>query len=113
MHKYSGHEASLFLFTFKGETSIPTQQAVSPPAEGQSSTASDAQSAGGPPPPPKDVMEALQQRLDKYQSATDQAKKEGNSSKARRMARIVKVRRIIGIAKFYKKTTFITNKIGN
>ena len=44
-----------------------------------------------PPPPPKDVAEALQQRLDKYQSATDQAKKEGNSSKARRMGRIVKV----------------------
>ncbi|XP_073257066.1 coiled-coil and C2 domain-containing protein 1-like isoform X1 [Porites lutea] len=73
-----------------GETPIPTQQAVPPQAEGQSSTASEAQSAGGPPPPPKDVMEALQQRLEKYQSATDQAKKEGNSSKARRMGRIVK-----------------------
>lgn len=91
------------MFTFQGETPIPTQQAVPPPAEGQASTASEAQSAGGPPPLPKDVMEALQQRLDKYQSATDQAKKEGNSSKARRMGRIVKVRRIIRIAKFYKK----------
>lgn len=48
-------------------------------------------------------MEALQQRLDKYQSATDQAKKEGNSSKARRMGRIVKVRRIIGICKILQK----------
>jgi len=55
-------------------------------------------------------MEALQQRLDKYQSATDQAKKEGNSSKARRMGRIVKVRRIIGIAKFYKKQPLLQTK---
>lgn len=45
----------------------------------------------GPPPPPKDIMEALQQRLAKYQAGVDQAKKEENSSKARRMGRIVKV----------------------
>ena len=48
-------------------------------------------------------MEALQQRLDKYQSATDQAKKEGNSSKARRMGRIVKVRRINRNCKILQK----------
>ncbi|XP_070555638.1 coiled-coil and C2 domain-containing protein 1-like isoform X2 [Ptychodera flava] len=39
---------------------------------------------------PKTAMEALQQRLEKYQSAEESAKKEENSSKARRMGRIVK-----------------------
>lgn len=70
-----------------------------PPADAQPSNASAAASGGEveapksleSPPPPKDVAEALQQRLEKYQSAMDQAKKEGNSSKARRMGRIVKV----------------------
>lgn len=36
-------------------------------------------------------MEALQQRLNKYKESADQAKTEGNGSKARRMGRIVKV----------------------
>ena len=36
-------------------------------------------------------MEALKQRLEKYRSAASKAKEEGNSSKARRMGRIVKV----------------------
>ena len=40
---------------------------------------------------PKDIAEALQQRLAKYQSGMDEAKKDGNSGKARRMGRIVKV----------------------
>lgn len=42
------------------------------------------------PPPPKTVLEALQQRLEKYKSAAEQAQQEGNGSKARRMGRIQK-----------------------
>uniref|UniRef100_A0A4W3GQU9 Coiled-coil and C2 domain-containing protein 1B n=1 Tax=Callorhinchus milii TaxID=7868 RepID=A0A4W3GQU9_CALMI len=42
------------------------------------------------PPPPRDVMEALQQRMDKYKSAAAQAKGEGNDRKARMHERIVK-----------------------
>ena len=41
-------------------------------------------------PIPKSPQEALEQRLSKYQSGVEGAKKEGNSSKARRMGRIVK-----------------------
>ena len=37
------------------------------------------------------LMEALEQRLDKYKTSSQQAKDEGNGSKARRMGRIVKV----------------------
>jgi uncharacterized membrane protein (DUF106 family) len=37
------------------------------------------------------TLEALQQRLDKYKSSHAEAKEENNSSKARRMNRIVKV----------------------
>lgn len=37
------------------------------------------------------VMEALQQRLDKFRSTALSAKEEGNSSKARRLDRIVQV----------------------
>lgn len=87
----------------KGETPPASQQSVHPPADTQPSTSAAAESGGEnsapknlePPPPPKDVAEALQQRLEKYQQATDQAKQEGNSSKARRMGRIVKVRCIL------------------
>lgn len=43
-----------------------------------------------PPSPPKTIMEALTQRLVKYQSQEAHAKEEGNSSKVRRMGRIVK-----------------------
>ncbi|GLG98933.1 Uncharacterized protein GBIM_05497 [Gryllus bimaculatus] len=42
------------------------------------------------PPPPTTVLEALEQRLIKYKSAEQAAKEEGNSSKVRRMGRIVK-----------------------
>lgn len=42
------------------------------------------------PPPPKTIMEALTQRLVKYQSQEAHAKEEGNSGKVRRMGRIVK-----------------------
>ena len=40
---------------------------------------------------PQSVMEALTQRLEKYKSSEDSAKAAGESSKARRMGRIVKV----------------------
>lgn len=43
------------------------------------------------PEPPKTTLEALTQRLNKYQNAAQQAKEEGNSSKSRRMGRIAKV----------------------
>ncbi|GAB6028780.1 hypothetical protein CHUAL_004595 [Chamberlinius hualienensis] len=43
-----------------------------------------------PPPPPVNILEALQQRLQKYQSAVEEANSSENSSKARRMGRIVK-----------------------
>ncbi|XP_052776019.1 coiled-coil and C2 domain-containing protein 1-like isoform X2 [Mya arenaria] len=42
------------------------------------------------PDPPKSTMDALSQRLDKYKTAEQQAKEEGNGSKARRMGRITK-----------------------
>ncbi|KAJ9592539.1 hypothetical protein L9F63_015812, partial [Diploptera punctata] len=42
------------------------------------------------PPAPTTVMEALEQRLNKYRSTEQAARDEGNSSKARRMGRIVK-----------------------
>ena len=76
-----------------------SQQSVAPPVETPQNTAAKEESGGEgsaaknlePPPPPKDVAEALQQRLEKYKHAESQAKQEGNSSKARRMGRIVKV----------------------
>lgn len=42
------------------------------------------------PPAPSSVLEALQQRLEKYKSAAEEAQREGNTSKARRMGRIQK-----------------------
>ena len=41
-------------------------------------------------PEPRTTLEALEQRLAKYQSSMQQAQDEGNSSKARRLGRIVK-----------------------
>ena len=41
-------------------------------------------------PVPKSAEEALEQRLSKYRSGVESAKKKGNGSKARRMGRIVK-----------------------
>ncbi|XP_067032370.1 coiled-coil and C2 domain-containing protein 1-like isoform X2 [Acropora muricata] len=91
-----------------GEISTSTEQSTAAPAEPQQGTSSGDGSGQGtssgdgsggessapknlePPPPPKDVAEALQQRLAKYQSGMDEAKKDGNSGKARRMGRIVK-----------------------
>lgn len=76
-----------------------SQESVAPPAEATKNSAGKGEAGGEsssakslePPPPPKNVAEALQQRLEKYQQAENQAKQEGNSSKARRMGRIVKV----------------------
>lgn len=42
------------------------------------------------PPQPRTALEALQQRLAKYKSSMEQAQGENNSSKVRRMGRIVK-----------------------
>ena len=44
----------------------------------------------GAPPAPATIKEALTQRLNKYKSEESKAKEAGNSSKARRMGRIVK-----------------------
>lgn len=44
----------------------------------------------GAPPPAKSIMEALEQRLMKYKSEVEKANAASNSSKARRMGRIVK-----------------------
>ncbi|XP_051898018.1 coiled-coil and C2 domain-containing protein 1A isoform X2 [Pristis pectinata] len=71
------------------------QQSTPPPSHVPAPSvpvASPAQSvtASAIPPPPKDVMEALQQRMDKYKLAAAQAKSAGNDRKARMHERIVK-----------------------
>ena len=71
--------------------SQPSPAITQPPASANVSTPSQASSNSGPPPAPKTVLEALEQRLEKYQSGVQDAQKEGNSGKARRMNRIVKV----------------------
>ncbi|XP_018109208.1 coiled-coil and C2 domain-containing protein 1A isoform X2 [Xenopus laevis] len=43
-----------------------------------------------PPPAPRDTLEALQQRMDRYRSASEQAKSNGDDRKARMHERIVK-----------------------
>lgn len=85
-------------------TAAPAAQPSVPTAEASNQAAAD----GGPmpsyidenvvddpalfggPPPPATVMEALQQRLDKYKSTFNEAKEQGNDRKARRLERIVK-----------------------
>lgn len=74
------------------QSGSPTQE----PQPGPSGMSTSQEKDEGPPPPPKDVLDALQQRLHKYQQASDKAKEEGNSSKARRMGRIVKVQKSCG-----------------
>ncbi|XP_048346528.1 coiled-coil and C2 domain-containing protein 1A isoform X2 [Sphaerodactylus townsendi] len=64
-------------------TATPITQAVTPPAPGVSS-------AGDMPPPPRDLMEALQQRMERYKTAAAQAKSKGDERKARMHERIVK-----------------------
>eukprot|EP00112_Aurelia_sp_Birch-Aquarium-sp1_P009762 Seg212.5 transcript_id=Seg212.5/GoldUCD/mRNA.D3Y31 product="Coiled-coil and C2 domain-containing protein 1-like" protein_id=Seg212.5/GoldUCD/D3Y31 len=72
-------------------TAAPTQAASTPAAPQPSQTEASAPPKNtGPPPAPSSILEALQQRLDKYQQASDQAKAEGNGGKARRMGRIAK-----------------------
>ena len=44
----------------------------------------------GPPSKPKTVLEALEQRMQKYLITSEQAAKEGSSGKSRRMGRIAK-----------------------
>lgn len=77
--------------------SEPQQQSAPPPPQAAPQPQASAASSSGPPPPPKTVMEALEQRLAKYQDAADKAKEEGNGGKARRMGRIIKVSQIISI----------------
>ncbi|XP_078676045.1 coiled-coil and C2 domain-containing protein 1-like isoform X4 [Branchiostoma floridae x Branchiostoma belcheri] len=67
------------------QASAPPPAAAAPPKTQEAPAAST-----GVPPPPKSVLEALEQRMEKYKSASDQAKAEGNGSKARRMGRITK-----------------------
>ncbi|XP_054859114.1 coiled-coil and C2 domain-containing protein 1A isoform X2 [Eublepharis macularius] len=64
-------------------TATPVTQAVTPVAPGISG-------AGDMPPAPRDMMEALQQRMDRYKAAAAQAKSKGDDRKARMHERIVK-----------------------
>ncbi|XP_066474043.1 coiled-coil and C2 domain-containing protein 1A [Tiliqua scincoides] len=64
-------------------TATPLAQAVTPPAAGVSGS-------GDIPPPPRDMMEALQQRMERYKTAAAQAKSRGDDRKARMHERIVK-----------------------
>ena len=69
---------------------------VEPPVQkARNQGAGEEEAAGGnqlmDPEPPKTTMDALLQRLEKYKNAEQQAKEGGESSKARRMGRIVKV----------------------
>ncbi len=74
--------------------SQPSPATTHPTASANVSTPRQASSNSGPPPAPKTVLEALEQRLEKYQTGVQDAEKEGNSGKARRMNRIVKVMKI-------------------
>uniref|UniRef100_H3B0H8 Coiled-coil and C2 domain-containing protein 1B n=1 Tax=Latimeria chalumnae TaxID=7897 RepID=H3B0H8_LATCH len=70
----------------------PDQRAALSPTATPASQTSPALSpaTSGIRPPPKDMMEALQQRMDKYKAAAAQAKSSGNDRKARMHERIVK-----------------------
>ncbi|KAG8305448.1 hypothetical protein J6590_069787 [Homalodisca vitripennis] len=83
--------------------SVPLLPAVQAPQISEVQKAGAPESEVGPPPElavdapeefvvevPGTVLEALEQRMAKYKSQEDAAKEEGNSSKARRMGRIVK-----------------------
>ncbi|XP_062920426.1 coiled-coil and C2 domain-containing protein 1B isoform X3 [Mobula hypostoma] len=63
---------------------LPDQQEGGPKTEPQGNTES------GLPPPPKDILEALQQRMERYKTAASQAKATGNDRKARMHERIAK-----------------------
>ena len=89
----------IYIAAEPSSVSDPYQASAAPPEQPKPSAAPEPQSGGAssapkstePPPPPKDILEALQQRLEKYVAASEQAKQEGNSGKSRRMGRIVKV----------------------
>jgi hypothetical protein len=80
--------------TSSGETSQPAVTRTQPTTSADVSTPSQASSNPGAPAAPKTVLEGLEQRLEKYQSGVQEAEKEENSGKARRMKRIVKVVKI-------------------
>ncbi|XP_078317784.1 coiled-coil and C2 domain-containing protein 1-like isoform X2 [Crassostrea virginica] len=61
-----------------------------PPELPPEPTAEEAKSLFGAPEAPRTVMEALQQRLEKYKQTEEEAKSKGDSSKARRHGRVVK-----------------------
>lgn len=72
----------------QSEASAPPQSSE---PEASSAGATVASKSTEPPSAPSSILEALQQRLEKYEGAAAQAKEEGNGSKARRMGRITKV----------------------
>ncbi|XP_059170494.1 coiled-coil and C2 domain-containing protein 1-like [Physella acuta] len=80
--------------TARPETVTPTQRSVQleAGAEPELPTISAEQEKAifNAPDAPKTVMEALTQRLEKYKSSETAAKNDGDSSKSRRMGRIVK-----------------------
>ncbi|CAB0009523.1 unnamed protein product [Nesidiocoris tenuis] len=82
----------------ESNTPVAPPTPVPAPAEPPTQTSSPAMPDSGieaeprelRPPPPATVMEALEQRLSKFKEQEENAKKEGNTSKVRRMGRIVK-----------------------
>ena len=75
----------------ESQSSSKSQSSLQDAPPTADTTANTSRPSTEPPGPPSTILEALQQRLDKYESAAAQAKEEGNGSKARRMGRIVKV----------------------
>ncbi|OQV25942.1 Coiled-coil and C2 domain-containing protein 1-like [Hypsibius exemplaris] len=71
------------------EKTPPAKLAQSADDDGPEIDPSDVKAAFNAPHAPKTVLEALQQRLEKYKSTHEEAKTAGDSSKARRMQRIV------------------------
>ncbi|XP_074661953.1 coiled-coil and C2 domain-containing protein 1-like [Tubulanus polymorphus] len=68
------------------------QQNTEPSTDGASEPVADAEvkKLFNAPDKPNSILEALEQRLEKYRSGVESAKSENNSGKARRMGRIVK-----------------------
>lgn len=76
------------------QPTLPTVEAIQG-TDNSGASATDAPTLNeadlfGAPPPPKTIMDALEQRLNKYKSEVEKATSTSNSSKARRMGRIVK-----------------------
>ncbi|XP_033029967.1 coiled-coil and C2 domain-containing protein 1A isoform X1 [Lacerta agilis] len=68
----------------------PVATATTPLSQAATPLAAGVSSPGDVPPPPRDIMEALQQRMDRYKTAAAQAKSKGDDRKARMHERIVK-----------------------